>query len=488
MANRSSAVIEPLSDDGAPTRHLRDVSDPQYLTAQAPRMSRPLAGFRSSRGLEAWMLVVPVDAVMLLVPALWAPDALIALLGLTVVSLGLLTGHGRYRARLHLSALDELPSILSRSLTATAVVALAFVLRHDAGSAIDFLGLAATSIALLIAGRFVTTALILSARRRAVVAHRTVLIGGGALAAEMATLLERYPRYGLSLAGFVDDGERCDASFVTSHLGAIHDLELVVAANDIEVILVAEGQFDELELLDYVRKPDCASCDLLVVPRLNAFHTQTGQADHIGSVPVMRIRNPSLSGPAWRIKRLFDVAVSAGALLLLSPVLTACALAVRMEGGRGVIFHQERVGRDGRTFECLKFRSMKPTTSSESATQWNIGTDKRVGPVGRIIRRTSLDELPQLWNILRGDMTLVGPRPERPHFVEKFSAEYTRYAHRHRVPSGLTGLAQVSGLRGDTPISDRARFDNYYIENWSLWLDAKVLLRTATEVLFARGR
>ena len=131
---------------------------------------------------------------------------------------------------------------------------------------------------------------------------------------------------------------------------------------------------------------------------------------------------------------------------------------------------------------------MRPGDESESETKWSIGDDKRVGPVGRMLRRTSLDELPQLWNILRGDMTLVGPRPERPHFVEKFSAEIPRYAHRHRVPAGLTGLAQVSGLRGDTPIADRARFDNYYIENWSLWLDVKVVLRTVGEVLFAGGR
>jgi lipopolysaccharide/colanic/teichoic acid biosynthesis glycosyltransferase len=117
-----------------------------------------------------------------------------------------------------------------------------------------------------------------------------------------------------------------------------------------------------------------------------------------------------------------------------------------------------------------------------------VAGDDRVGPVGRFLRRTSLDELPQLWNILRGDMTLVGPRPERPHFVHRFSAEYDRYAHRHRVQAGLTGLAQVSGLRGDTSIADRARFDNYYIEHWSLWLDIKIIVRTFSEVLFARGR
>jgi lipopolysaccharide/colanic/teichoic acid biosynthesis glycosyltransferase len=117
-----------------------------------------------------------------------------------------------------------------------------------------------------------------------------------------------------------------------------------------------------------------------------------------------------------------------------------------------------------------------------------VASDLRMTRVGRFLRRTSIDELPQLWNIIRGDMTLVGPRPERPHFVDKFSSEYDRYAHRHRVQAGLTGLAQVSGLRGDTSIADRARYDNYYIEHWSLWLDVKILIRTFAEVLFARGR
>jgi lipopolysaccharide/colanic/teichoic acid biosynthesis glycosyltransferase len=163
-------------------------------------------------------------------------------------------------------------------------------------------------------------------------------------------------------------------------------------------------------------------------------------------------------------------------------------LAVRIEGGPGVIFRQPRVGRHGQVFDCLKLRSMRPVDGHESATNWSIAQDERVGRVGRFLRRSSLDELPQLWNILRGDMTLVGPRPERPHFVEQFSATYDRYAYRHRVQAGLTGFAQVSGLRGDTPIADRARYDNYYIENWSLWLDVKILLRTFSEVLFARGR
>ena len=160
---------------------------------------------------------------------------------------------------------------------------------------------------------------------------------------------------------------------------------------------------------------------------------------------------------------------------------------MRLETGRGVIFRQERVGRDGVPFELMKFRSLKPIDETESQTNWNISHDNRVGPVGRFLRKTSLDELPQLFNILRGDMSLVGPRPERPHFVAQFGELYTGYADRHRVPSGLTGWAQIHGLRGNTPIDQRARFDNFYIENWTLWLDIKIILRTVVSVFTKPG-
>jgi lipopolysaccharide/colanic/teichoic acid biosynthesis glycosyltransferase len=135
----------------------------------------------------------------------------------------------------------------------------------------------------------------------------------------------------------------------------------------------------------------------------------------------------------------------------------------------------------------MKFRSLKPVDETESATNWNIALDSRLGPVGKFLRRYSIDELPQLLNILRGDMSLVGPRPERPSFVATFRSQHPHYVARHRVPCGLTGLAQVNGLRGDTSIAERARFDNYYIENWSLWLDIKILLRTAMSVVRAEG-
>ncbi len=460
-----------------------------YDEALAPRTARPLLGFRSAVNWQAWMLVLPVDAVLLTVPVLWLPQYAKAVLATTVIAIALFSGGGRYRARLHLSVLDELPMLVGRLLVAAALVASVFALRHDGEGVETFLLIMLPGLGLVVLGRFVTSRFILAARRRGVVAHRTLVVGGGPLAADVIEVLRRHPRYGLSVAGFLDDGEHCDASTFGPHIGALADLERVVAENNVDVVLVAGGEFDEAELLERVRSPECAACDLLVVPRLPAFATQTGTADHIGSVPIMRIRRPPLDGVSWALKRGFDVGLGAVMLVMLAPVMALCALAVRLETGPGVIFRQVRVGRDDRQFECLKFRSMRPASEGESATRWSVVGDKRVGLVGRVLRRTSLDELPQLWNLLRGDMTLVGPRPERPHFVEKFSSELPRYRQRHRVPAGITGLAQVSGLRGaDTPISDRARFDNYYIENWSLWLDAKVLLRTISEVLFARGR
>jgi exopolysaccharide biosynthesis polyprenyl glycosylphosphotransferase len=209
--------------------------------------------------------------------------------------------------------------------------------------------------------------------------------------------------------------------------------------------------------------------------------------ERIGGYPVVRLRPDPTSRPTWWIKRVLDAGFAALALVLLSPVVAVCALAILVESGRPVLFHQTRVGLDGIPFRIHKLRTLKPEDEHESQTMWNIANDRRLGTVGRILRRTSLDEVPQLWNILRGEMSFVGPRPERPGFVEMFTVEHARYWARHRVPAGLTGLAQVNGLRGDTSIADRARFDNYYIANWSVWLDIKILALTVREVVHGTG-
>ncbi|MBE1547983.1 exopolysaccharide biosynthesis polyprenyl glycosylphosphotransferase [Mycobacterium sp. OAS707] len=433
------------------------------------------------------MLVPLVDFVLIMLPLLWRPHQVHAVVAMAVLGTLFLTGGGRYRARLHLSVLDELPTILTRMLTATAAVAAVILYLHQREAVITFLETACQAIALLVVGRVITTRLIGFARRRGIAQYHTILIGGGPMAAELAKILEQHPVYGLKVDGFVDDGEHFPAEDHLPRLGRLSDLDIAVETTNASTLLVADGNFDERELMDAVRTEECQAADLLVVPRMHHFHTQTGMADHIGSIPIMRIRNPNLQGPARLIKRAFDIAFAITALSVLSPLLITAALAVRLEGGPGVIFRQVRVGRDGKQFELLKFRSMRPADECESQTKWCVATDDRIGPVGRFLRSTSIDELPQLWNIVRGDMTLVGPRPERPHFVELFSAQYDRYAQRHRVQAGLTGFAQVSGLRGDTSIAERARHDNFYIENWSLWLDIKIILRTFREVLLRRG-
>lgn len=438
--------------------------------------------------IRAWMVVAPVDLVLLATPLLWSPGQWKAIVVMALSSVVLLNAGGRYRARLFLSVLDEIPMLLGRLFTAAALVATVIALRHEQEAVVTFLVGSVAAIGLVLLGRLATTQLALWSRRHLFARHPAVLLGGGAVAADLIRVLREDARYGLGVVGYVDDAESGPARAWAPRLGGLADLDRQVAEHDVRVLLIADGDLREETVLDAVRTPACTPCDLLVVPRLHHFHTQTGLADHIGSIPIMRIRTPSLRGPMHVVKRTFDVLVAGAALLLVSPVLALCAAAVRWEGGPGVLFRQPRVGRDGVLFDCLKLRSMRPVNADESATNWSIATDDRVGPFGRLLRRTSLDELPQLWNILRGDMTLVGPRPERPHFVSRFSAEFYRYEHRHRMRAGLTGMAQVSGLRGDTSIADRARFDNYYIENWSLWLDVKIILRTFGEVLFARGR
>ena len=440
------------------------------------------------RHLRVWMLVPLVDFALILMPLLWRPMQPHAVAMLAVLGTLLLDGGRKYRGRLHLSVLDELPTILARTLTAVAMVAAAMLYLHQKEAVIVFLETACQSAALLVGGRVLTTRLIAFARRRGLSRSRTVLVGGGVLAAEIAKIVDQHAVYGLTVLGFVDRGERFPAEAAVPRLGRLEDLDLVLAATGASTLLVADGNFNEQDVMDAVRTEVCQSADLLVVPRMHHFHTQTGSADHIGSIPIMRVQGANLHGPAQLIKRLFDIVFATTALIVLSPLLLTAALFVRLESGPGVIFRQTRVGRGGKEFVLLKFRSMRPVSEEESQTKWCVAADIRVGPVGRLLRCTSIDELPQLWNIIRGDMTLVGPRPERPHFVELFSAEYDRYAQRHRVQAGLTGFAQVSGLRGDTSIADRARHDNFYIENWSLWLDVKIVLRTFREVVYHCGR
>ncbi|MEU5562024.1 sugar transferase [Micromonospora musae] len=451
----------------------------------------PYAGSRASkrtRWLRSWMLTAPFDVVALLAPLLLTQNYWRGTLANAALTVAIFATGGLYRARRHIGILDELPSICGRLLASAAVVAIIAAERHDSVSYVGgFMRGVAISAGLVIVGRAISRLLANAARKRRWVEHNAIVIGSGPVGMELARLLRRYPRYGLRFVGCVDAASRQGPGSVPL-IGTLDDLEQLTTMLECDVLVIADPDCPESTLMDILLRPGSSRCDLWAVPRLWGSRSLGGYPDHIGAIPIVKIGDTTLSGPRWAIKRASDALFATVALVLLSPVLLLCALATFVEGGRGIFFRQERIGRYGRPFEVIKFRSMRPANEHESQTNWSIGHDQRVGPVGRFMRRTSLDELPQLWNILRGEMSVVGPRPERPYFVEKFSAEYPNYAMRHRVPVGLTGLAQVSGLRGDTPISDRARFDNYYIENWSLWLDIKVVARTVAEVFRAGGR
>ncbi|WBB70633.1 sugar transferase [Micromonospora sp. WMMD812] len=491
---RTVAPHDADGDEGIPEAFPSAAPAPEKAATRAGLDTTAVLPYASSRaskntrGLRAWMLTAPIDVVALLTPLLLSQNYWRGTLANAALTVTFFAAGGLYRARRHVGILDELPSIGGRLLASAAVVAIIAAERHDSVHYVGgFMRGVALSAGLVIVGRAVSRSLTIVARKRRWVEHNTIIVGSGPIGLELARLLRRYPQYGLRFVGCVDATSRQGSSGVPL-IGTLDDLEQLTRLSECEVMVIADPDCSESTLMEILLRPVSSRCDLWAVPRLWGSRSLGSYPDHIGAIPIVKIGDTKLSGPRWAIKRASDVVFAATALVVLSPVLLLCALATFLDGGRGVFFQQERIGRYGKPFNVIKFRSMRPVNEHESQTNWSIAHDRRVGPVGRFMRRTSLDELPQLWNILRGEMSVVGPRPERPYFVEKFSVEYPNYAMRHRAPVGLTGLAQVSGLRGDTPISDRARFDNYYIENWSLWLDIKVVLRTVAEVLRGGGR
>lgn len=407
---------------------------------------------------------------------------------LLVVVLALYASAGLYRSRLSLSALDDLPALTGRALVAAALTSSLALALGAASQTSRLFGTATLLAVAVVVLRAVAYAVVRRFRARGWVAHPTLLLGAGQVGGQIAALLLAHPSYGLRPVGFLDSDPllRPDERPVPL-LGGTEALPSVLVEFGVRDVVVAFSSVPGSEMVDIIRTCDRLDVEIFFVPRLFELHNTSREMDQVWGVPLVRLRRAAFRTFSWRLKRVFDVVASGLALLVLSPLLAALALAVRLEGGPGVLFRQERVGLDGRPFELLKLRSLRPVDESESATLWSIARDDRLGPVGRFIRSTSLDELPQLWNILRGDMTVVGPRPERPSFVATFSSSHPRYTSRHRVPAGLTGWAQIHGLRGDTSIEDRARFDNYYIENWSLWVDLKIILRTALTVLRRSG-
>ena len=410
---------------------------------------------------------------------------------LLLLVLAAFSAAGLYRSRLSLSSLDDLPALVGRVLAAAAVASSLTLLLMPAAADGSLLTTGALLAVVILLLRRVAYGIVNRFRSRGWVSHPTLILGAGRIGGQLAGLLQDNPCYGLRPVGFLDEDPLLDPSErPVPLLGGPESLAGIMLEFGVRDVVVAFGSAPESQMVDIIRTCDRLDAEIFFVPRLFELHHTSKRhgrgvgdaagADAPGGVPHVLLAASSA---------LMDVVLSALALVALSPLLAADR--PRRTASRAVPAScSARSGwawTAGRS-QLLKFRSLKPVDETESAVMLeHRSTTTGWGRSAASSASTSLDELAQLWNILRGDMTIVGPRPERPHFVESFTSTFPRYMARHRVPAGLTGWAQVHGLRGDTSIEDRARFDNYYIENWSLWADVKIILRTVTAVLKRTG-
>jgi len=338
------------------------------------------------------------------------------------------------------------------------------------------LAVAPTALVLVLVGRLTAYALGRRAKTRDVIFDRALIVGTEGISLQIADILEGHPEYGLRAVGFI--GPAAERDLPLPLLGDDEDLLRVVDEFKIDRVIVGSGPDDDRALIRALRSAQSLPLHIHIVPRFHELGGNGGRAvDDLWGIPLVHVGRPTAGWTARVAKRAFDLTVASLALVLTSPVLLLSAMAVRLSSPGPVFFRQTRVGREGRLFRIMKFRTMREHHDSDTA--WFESEDERVTPAGRLLRRLSIDELPQFLNVIRGEMSLVGPRPERPHFVERFKDDVPGYNDRHRIAGGITGWAQIHGRsRGLDAIPERARFDNQYIDNWSLWRDLVILLRT----------
>jgi exopolysaccharide biosynthesis polyprenyl glycosylphosphotransferase len=414
----------------------------------------------------------------------------------SVLALAFSALRGLYASRLHYQLLEDLRSIvIATSLAAMAVLSLRELVAPPedlAGQTIRTWAFAAAYVA---AGRIALHWSRLLSYRHGESIRPTLIIGAGKVGQLTARRLLAHPELGLKPIGFLDKDPLVaeDESLPAPVLGASWDLDRVAEQHGVEQVIVTFSRAPHEVLLRLVKRCEELGLQVAFVPRLYETVSSRLTVEHIGGLALLTARHANPKGLQFAIKYAVDRLVAALLLLLALPILIPAAVGILVTLGRPIFFRQIRVGRDGRTFAMLKLRTMRAAVEPgvtpealdlppDTAPGGVEGGDRRTR-LGTLLRRTSLDELPQLINVLKGEMSLIGPRPERPEFVGLFEENVYRYSDRHRVKSGITGWAQVNGFRGKTSLSDRVEWDNYYIENWSLWLDFKVLLLTFLAVL-----
>ena len=412
----------------------------------------------------------------------------------------LFQARGMYAAPMHLELTEALREIVSATAIAAVLTMAARVLTtNEAYVAAETVRHWVLVVPLLMAGR--TVVLLSEARRRrvGVGGRRTLVVGAGMIGRLTASRLLSDPALGLVPVGFLDD-DPLEGDDETAELPVYgwDDFDTVAREERLQHVIIAFSGAEHPRLIALARRAWELGVAVSVVPRLFELEGERAVTEHLGGLPLVALRPADRRSWQFQLKYALDRVVAAGLLLLALPVLLVAMAAVWLTIGRPVLFRQPRVGRDGAIFEMLKLRTLRAAPAGyEADARWaaeelggetvaaNAPLETRVSRATHFLRRSAIDELPQLWNVVRGDMSLVGPRPERLPYVERFGDRIYRYSDRHRVKSGLTGLAQVNGLRGQTSLRDRVEWDNHYIENWSHWLDLKILLQTAPALMAA---
>lgn len=401
--------------------------------------------------------------------------------------LSVLAAARQHRLRICLRASDQAGAILAAA-AAPLPVLLAWpsgVAAHPAPHAVRTLAwLALGAAVFVLTARVTMCGALRAAHRRGWLAERAVVVGAGTFAGYIGELIRQHPEFGLRPAGFVDDGPpRRDLPAPT--LGTMGELAEVISRHRIgRVIVCFSSDCRDEDLVGVVRACRPLRADICVAPRLYelGMAVPRGCLDEIWGVPLIPLRATPRAG--IMLKRVTDLLATVLLSLVAAPVTLTLAAVIRVLSGPPVLFRQARVTGDGTVATITKLRTLPVPVGQDRYqpdTRWTVD-EARCGPFGRWLRATHLDELPQLLSVARGEMSLVGPRPERPYFAARFRLDIPRYGDRTRMPAGLTGWAQVNGLNGDTSVFDRARFDNYYAEYWSPWLDVTILGQTAAQV------
>ena len=398
--------------------------------------------------------------------------------------------HNMYRPRRLISWLDELYGVFTcfSITTVLVMVASAFLWRDFGPSRLLVAVLWFLGIVLIYTARAVVLTAQVWLRSRSGGRDRVLIVGEGERARLVLQKILQARRLGYQPVGCLvapgSDGGEIDLPV----LGTTLDLGRVIREQRVDDVIVAMPTLSHEQMVELVSLCQGERVNIRVYPDLFQMLSSGVETLDLGGLPLLTVRDTALRGWNVVVKRTIDLVGAAVGLVLLSPPLLLIGFLVKLTSPAGPVFHcQERVGLDGRAFQCIKFRSMHPEAEKETGPIWATPDDPRRTRLGGFLRRFSLDELPQLINVLLGEMSLVGPRPERPHFVEQFRRTVPGYWDRHREKGGITGWAQVHGLRGNTSIEERTAYDLWYVENWTPWLDVKIILKTPFAALRDRN-